>query len=201
MILSWKTTQINLSKGVLALSSYDAFTAGVEPGGLRTQNDIKILICYLLDSIDSALSIDDLTKILQEKSLANYFEIIEAVNSLIEKNCITVEDDGFCSICEKGRKIAETLDTTLPLSVRDKALSAAVATLSYARNERENRVDIIPWTKGFQVICHVSGGDLDLMQISLYVPDEKQAKMVKENFHNNPAKIYETLLKSLTSDE
>lgn len=182
------------------MSSYDAFTAGVEPGGLRTQNDIKILICYLLDSVGSSLSCDDLTKILQEKSLANYFEIIEAINSLIEKDCIKAENDNFYTLCEKGKKIAETLDTTLPLSVRDKALSAAVSLLALARNKRENKVDIIQGDNGFQVICHISGGNLDLMQISIYVPDEKQAKMVKENFHKNPAKVYETLLNSLTSD-
>lgn len=180
------------------MSSYDAFTAGVEPGGLRTKNDIRVLICYLLESVGAPLSGDDIAQILQEKSLANYFEIIDAINSLIEKKNIRADENGHYLICETGREIAETLDTTLPLSVRDKALEAAVQTLARARNERENKVEILREEKGCRVICHISGGDLDLMEIALYVPHEKQARLVKSNFHNNPGRIYEILLNALT---
>ena len=35
--------------------TYDAFSAGVELGGLRNQNDIKILICYLIYSINAPI--------------------------------------------------------------------------------------------------------------------------------------------------
>ena len=31
------------------MADNDAFTAGVEFGGLRTRQDIKLLICFLLD--------------------------------------------------------------------------------------------------------------------------------------------------------
>ena len=27
---------------------FDAFSAGITPGGLRSKNDIKLLICYIL---------------------------------------------------------------------------------------------------------------------------------------------------------
>ena len=29
----------------------DAFTAGVEPGGLQSKDEIRILLCYLLTSV------------------------------------------------------------------------------------------------------------------------------------------------------
>ncbi|WP_099204816.1 DUF4364 family protein [Scatolibacter rhodanostii] len=182
------------------MSPYDAFTAGVDPGGLRTKNDIRILICYILESVNAPLSGDDLAQILQEKSLANYFEIIDAINALIEKENIQADENGDYLICETGRKIADTLDTTLPLSVRDKALEAAVTTMARTRSEKENKVEIIREEKGFRVICHISGGDVDLMEISIYVPHEKQAKMVKSNFHSNPGKIYELILNALTGN-
>ena len=31
--------------------AYDAFTGGVEPGGLRSKDEIRILLCYLLASV------------------------------------------------------------------------------------------------------------------------------------------------------
>ena len=70
--------------------------------------------------------------------------------------------------------------------------------MARTRNEKENKVEITREEKGFRVTCHISGGDVDLMEISIYVPHEKQAKLVKSNFHENPAKIYEIILNALT---
>ena len=35
---------------------FDAFNAGIEPGGLRSKNDIRILICYMLCGAGAPLS-------------------------------------------------------------------------------------------------------------------------------------------------
>ena len=34
---------------------YDALSAGVEPGGLTNRTDIKVLICYIIKSIDDKI--------------------------------------------------------------------------------------------------------------------------------------------------
>ena len=60
----------------------DAFSAGVEPGGLWHKNDIRILLCYILSSVPGPLARQDLTQIIQEKGLANYFEVEDALASL-----------------------------------------------------------------------------------------------------------------------
>lgn len=178
----------------------DAFTGGVEPGGLWNKNDIRILICYILASVNAPLSGEDISRILQGKALANYFEASDALAALEKLG--NVERDGFgCyTVTKTGREIADSLDATLPLSVRDKALEAAVTLLADARAERENRVDIAETEKGYRVDCHISGGEMELMSISLYVPDEAQAEMVKRNFHRDPAGVYKLLLSSLTGD-
>lgn len=182
------------------MTNFDAFTAGVEPGGLRSKNDIRILVCYILQSVKAPLSADDIAEIMQQKSLANYFEVGDAIASLLRHENIRQDETGCYTICETGSEIAENLDTALPLSVRDKALEAALSMLARAKTERENKVTIERGENGFQVTCHISGGKMDLMTISLYVPEEKQAKMVKRNFHDNPLGIYELLLATLTGD-
>lgn len=179
---------------------YDAFTGGIEPGGLRTKNDIRILICYLLSGVNAPLSGEDLSRIMQEKSLANYFEASDALSYLVSQGNVNRDGDLY-TITDTGREIADSLDVTLPLSVRDKALEAALTLLAHARTERENRVELERLEKGFRVTCHISGGELDLMTISLFVPDEKQAQMVKTNFHRDPAAIYQLLLAALTGDQ
>ena len=63
---------------------YDAFDEGIEPGGLRSRNEIKVLICYLLKSIEQPISKQLINEILQENGLANYFEINQAVSDLVK---------------------------------------------------------------------------------------------------------------------
>ena len=44
---------------------FDAFTGGVEPGGLRSQSDIRLLICYMLASVQEPLSKEDIVMVLR----------------------------------------------------------------------------------------------------------------------------------------
>ncbi|MBE6730470.1 MAG: DUF4364 family protein [Ruminococcaceae bacterium] len=179
---------------------FDAFTAGIEPGGLRTKNDIRIMVCYILNSVKAPLSKENILNILQEKGLANYFEINDAISYLNNNGSIVVDGEDFCTITEKGKHIADELDVTLSLSARDKAMEAAFTMLSEAKREKENHVDIVRTELGYNVTCHVSGGDMDLMALTLYVPDLYQAKMVKKKFHKNPEAIYKLMLSSLTGN-
>ena len=84
---------------------------------------------------------------------------------------------------------------------RDCAVSAAFKLLAKAKREKENHVDIIETKQGYQVECHISGGEMDLMSFKIYVPDIYQARMVKEKFHENPQRIYSILLASVTDDK
>ncbi len=178
----------------------DAFSAGVEPGGLWNKNDIRILLCYILSSVGAPLARQDLTRIIQEKGLANYFEVEDALASLLAQGNISQNGDGYYTVTAAGKEIANSLDATLPLSVRDKALEAAFTMLSKARAQRENRVDIQQTERGVQITCHISGGEMELMAVSLYVPDKAQAEMVKDRFHKDPQGFYQLVLAALTGD-
>ena len=178
----------------------DAFSAGVEPGGLWHKNDIRILLCYILASVNAPLSRQDLTRIIQEKGLANYFEVEDALASLLTQGNIAQDQEGRCTVTPAGREIADSLDATLPLSVRDKALEAAFTLLAQDKAQRENRVDLTKTKRGYQITCHISDGEMDLMAISLYVPDKAQAKMVRERFYRDPEGVYKLVLASLTGD-
>ncbi len=177
----------------------NAFTGGVEPGGLWNKNDIRILLCYILQSVDGPLSRDALCQIIGEKALANFFEVGDAIDSLLKQGNLK-EENGLLTVTDTGREIAQSLDATLPLSVRDKALEAALRLMAEARARRENRVEKKKTDRGYQVTFHISGGELDLMTISIYVPDRAQADLVERNFYHDPEQLYRLLLSSLTGD-
>lgn len=179
----------------------NAFTGGVEPGGLWNRNDIRILLCYILNSVNAPLSAESISQIVQGKALANYFETGDALAALLRQGNVSVDENGDYTVTDKGREIARNLDAALPLSVRDKALEAAVRLMADAKARRENHVEIEETENGFRVTCHISGGKMELMSVSLYVPDRAQAKLVEQNFYKDPEGVYKLLLSSLTGDK
>lgn len=179
----------------------DAFTGGVEPGGLWNKNDIRILLCYVLASVGAPLSRESIGEIIQGKALANYFEVGDALDSLVKQGNAAVDEAGLFSVTDSGREIAANLDATLPLSVRDKALEAALRLTAEQKARRENQVELLKAENGYQVRCHVSGGETELMTISLYVPDKAQAELVERNFYRDPEGVYRLLLAALTGDK
>ncbi|HHV33036.1 DUF4364 family protein [Caproiciproducens sp. LBM24188] len=181
---------------------FDAFTGGVEPGGLRTKNEIRILICYLLSSVNAPLSKEDILNIVQDNGFANYFEVTDALSELAEHGNIIVsgEKKELCTASDTAKLIAKQLDTALPHSVRDKAVAAAITLLAKAKREQENSVEILRDERGYQVRCHISGGNLELMSFTLHVPDKFQANMVKEQFHNSPETVYRMMLALVTGN-
>ncbi|MDD7646475.1 MAG: DUF4364 family protein [Ruminococcus bromii] len=180
---------------------FDAFTGGVAPGGLRSKSDIRILICYLLKSVDAPLSGEDIIRVMQEKALANYFEVNDALSALVSLGNIRREENGTYVLEPQGKSVADNLDVLLPLSVRDKAIAAAMSMLASAKIERENAVTTTRIDNGYNVSCHISGGDMELMNLTVYVPDLYQARVVKKNFHRDPQRIYSLLLAALTGDD
>lgn len=181
---------------------FDVLTAGVEPGGLRSKNEIKLLICYMLTSAKAPLAKNDIISIIQDNGLANYFEITSAFADLLEHDNIICknEKEDLYVVTESGILISSQLDISLPISVRERALSATTNLLAKIKREQENRVRIQQTEQGYMVSCSISGGNMDLMSLSLYVPDMLQAKMVKKNFHRDPARVYRCLLALVTGN-
>ncbi len=180
----------------------NAFTEGIAPGGLRTKNDIRILLCYLLTSVGAPIRRDDIIRIMQENSLCNYFEVTEAIAELTEKGAFLTDPDDPQALTAgpAAREIAEQLNGAIPLSVRDKAVAAALNLLAQAKREKENRVVIKKTDAGYKVTCHISGGDVELMQFSLYAPDLYQARLIKHQFHSDPECVYRILLAAVTGN-
>ena len=73
---------------------YDAFSAGVEPGGLRNRNEIKVLIAFLIENLERSLSKRQLFTVIQQEGLANYFEASQALSELMSGGIVDFDLDG-----------------------------------------------------------------------------------------------------------
>lgn len=179
----------------------NTLTAGVCPDGLKDSLGIKLLICYLINTIDEPLTQNDITEIIFQRSLANYFETCAAFEDLFENGFILKADDtDILSLTVLGREAADNFYLDIPLSVREKAVDAINKRISRARHEKETCVTITETDDGCQLKCTLLGDNSELMSINLYLPDEKYALKAKERFIDDPEYIYRTVLAYLTNE-
>lgn len=181
---------------------FDAFDAGIELGGLRSRDDIRLLICYLLKSIDAPMTRQMLNDSMQEDGLANFFEVGQAIEELLKTGNITadiLDDEEVITVTEKGREAAELLQTSLPRTVREKAVNSAIRLTTRAKVERDNKIEVKKEDDGgYTITFTLFDRGTELMKLSIYVVDSLQLETVKQNFINDPVKVYSSIITSLT---
>lgn len=179
----------------------DAVSAGVSPiGGLFNTTEIRILICYLLSTIGEPVPGNLLANTLHYEGIANCFEVNDSIAFLCKKGHIDLIDeaDDTYLITESGRDIAETLKTSLSLTVKDRAYNAAIKMFSRFRNAKETDISISREGNRTFITCAAIDMGEPFMSVKLMVTDEEQAIHIKEKFLTNPSKIYSTLIDMLT---
>lgn len=177
----------------------DAFTAGVQPDGLKNKSDIKVLICFMISNCSQPLSRKDLTDIFLDRGLANYFEANDAISSLIKhQNLIEHREDNSLSITDSGKFIADTLYDGLPVTVREKSLDAMSKLLNRRHASQLNKTHIDACDKGYNVTCTINDGTMDTMSITLYVPTYNYATLVRNRFLDDPETLYRAVMAQLT---
>ena len=192
-------------KGIVFMQR-DAMNAGVNPGGLQSRIEIRVLICYILVNTNSPVPLETVKERLHFEGIANYFEVAFAISELLENNTIKIdytEENGiqFYTHNKEAEAVSAALAGSLPFSVKEKAIALTKSIISRRKYERENSVDIKETENGLYITCSVMEKDLVLASITLLVPDEKTANRFKENFLENPVETLARATSALTKTE
>jgi predicted transcriptional regulator len=181
--------------------AFNTFDEGINPGGMRSKNEIRILICYVIKSVKSPVNRELVLESLQKKGLANYFESSACFDDLEKHNNIEKTDDGKYILTDAGKLIVSQLENTISVTAREKAFLCAMNLIEEEKLKKENQVDIVKTDKGYNVKCTISGGEMNLFYFEIYVPDYTQAKLIRKNFRHNPELVYKTMLSVLAKDK
>ena len=180
---------------------FDAFTGGIENGGLRSQNSIKMIACYILANAGKNITAEHIVKTMVEGKIANYFEITNAISQMIKLNNFIENSDKTLSITPECKSAIDIVEKDLPLTIRDKSIKLCRKIMAQEIYEKENKVEIEKISNGYTVTCHVCDVDKDFMALSLFVPTQTQAEVLKEKFLTNPVAVYENLIDSIFSED
>ena len=164
---------------------------------LNSVHDVKVLLCYLLEKLKYPVTESQLYEIALDSQVINYFFYTEALGSLLENGSVRkVSRDGetYIELEEKGRFGADYFNETIPYYFRKQLLKTALYYFARLRRESETDIEIVPTGNGCEVKCTVKDTGFDLMRLTLYAPDEDQARLIREKIMLDPAGFYSMVI-------
>lgn len=175
----------------------EAFTAGVKPGGLTDNTQIRILLCYLVKTA-GPLTRDTLQGALLQEQLVNYFEFADALADVEKQQLVVLDEEERYSITEKGSTVADTLAYDLPRTVRESAIRAVMQIQSWKHKAAMNRARIEEEDGEYVVWCAIGDMGSDVFRLQLAMPDKLTAETIKNNFTAHGSEIYSKVMDMLT---
>ena len=175
----------------------EAFTAGVKPGGLTDDTQIRILLCYLVKTA-GPLTRDTLQGALLQEQLVNYFEFADALVDVEKQQLVAQDESGLYSITEKGSTVADTLALDLPRTVRESAIRAVMQIQSWRHRAAMNRARVEEEDGEYTVWCAIGDLGSDVFRLQLAMPDKLTAETIKNNFTAHGSEIYSKVMDMLT---
>ena len=175
----------------------EAFTAGVKPGGLTDNTQIRILLCYLVKTA-GPLTRDTLQGALLQEQLVNYFEFADALADVERQLLVSLDEDERYSITDKGSTVADTLAFDLPRTVRESAIRAVMQIQSWKHKAAMNRASIEEEDGEYVVWCAIGDMGSDVFRLQLAMPDKLTAETIRNNFTAHGSEIYSKVMDMLT---
>lgn len=154
---------------------------------------VQILLAYFLNQINQLCTPNQLTEIATGEGIVNYFDYTAAVTAMLENGTLElseIEGTEYYRLTEKGTSGAENFKKQVPKSLRDKIYASGLRLFAKLKNERDITFDIAKNDRGYNVHCKCCDGNIVLMDINLFAPDEEQANYIKSKIQMNPTDFY-----------
>lgn len=167
-------------------------------GFIHEKLDIKILILFVLRRLPGAVepsTLSDLCRLCDDG--VGYFDYSDCLAELIDSGHIAESEEGF-SITEKGARNVDLVETSIPYSVRSKAVK-----LLEPERERLRRAAMIRASHkleqdGCYVELAMSDGEGEIIRLRLLCGGEEQAKKIERNFRKGAEGYYHRVIEMLS---
>lgn len=163
-------------------------------GFIHSKLDIKILILYImrrLPGVIGPLELQDFTQQCDEGF--GYFEYSDCLAELIENGLVLEVEDGL-QISEKGSNAGETVESSLPFSVRKKADKIIAPEAERLRRLAMLTASHKTGEDGCIVTLAMQDGKGEVMHLDILCSGEKQARRIEENYKHNAEAIYKQII-------
>ena len=167
----------------------------------ETQTLYKLIILYMLNRVTFPLSNAQLSEFILEKEYTDYFTLHQAIFELDESGLIRLETSRnatLCHITEEGRTTLIYFEKKISSAIREDIDTFLSEHKYKLRNEHSTPADYYRTPAGeFAAHCRVLERDSTLIDLTLTVPVEAQAKAICSHWRDKSQEIYATLIQKL----
>lgn len=165
----------------------------------------NILLCYALSQIAEPIDNELLYDIAVTSGIINYFSFQEALQSMEETGAVdcTSQENGekLYIITEKGKDSAERLKHLAGKSYRERIIKTAMVAMKRHKNEEQVKISYETIPQGCHLHVKMLDHGLTLLELTLFTPDEYQAKLLGEKILSNPSALYHDVLQAVMPKE
>lgn len=169
-------------------------------GFIHEKLDIKILILFILRRLPGEVDPETLGELCQCDDGIGYFDYSDCLAELVESGHITETATGY-TITDKGQRNADAVETSLPYSVRSKALKLLTPVEEQMRRAAMITAKHTVDKSGCTVQLALSDGVGEIINLSLICAGEEQAKKIEKNFRREAESYYHRVVEMLSEDK
>ena len=166
-------------------------------GFIHDKLDIKMLILFVLRRLPAPVAPETLLELCQVDGAMGYFDYSDCISELLNTGHMIESEDGF-QITEKGARNADAVESSLPYSVRAKAMKRIAPV-----EERMRRMAMITARHtvddaGCMVELAVADGKGEMIHLHLLCAGEDQAKAMEKRFRKDAEGYYQKIVELLS---
>lgn len=170
----------------------------------ETLAENKVLILYVLEKANKALTNDVLYKIVLAAVNMNYFYFQQFMLDLINVGYIysfQKEDQTLYTITDSGRRTLDLTLDLLPGIIKLQADTNLKPILDSSEEEQSIVAEYTPLSENhYTIICKVVDNNETVFEIKTFAGSREQAKEIVDNWQNNANDIYPKILSILTKN-
>lgn len=167
----------------------------------ETQTLYKLIILYMLNRVTFPLSNSQLSEFILEKEYTDYFTLQQTIHELTESKLIrqeAVHKATLYHITEEGRTTLTYFEKKISSAIREDIDTFLSEHKYQLRNERSTPAHYYQTSAGeYAAHCRVLERDSTLVDLTLTVPMEEQAKAICDHWRDKSKELYAALIQSL----
>lgn len=164
----------------------------------------KLLILYILDKIKMDLTNSQITQVVLETEMMNYFSLQQILSQLMESKFLTTYKDSnreYYSLTQKGLETLEYFFSRIPENATKKIDEYITSNKENLLADTQVKSSYVKQSDvEFIVNLRVIENQSNLIDLNLNVSSEKQAKHICNNWKNNASYMYAEVIELLIRD-
>ncbi len=165
----------------------------------------KLLLLYILQVLKRPISNSQLTEIILENNLINYFTLQQYISELVTSGFTAYEemnDKKLLTLTKKGETVLSLFRDRISPSKIDTLDNYIKDTLDLIKKELTIQSDYtLTKNDNFLVDLKALEDNITLMELKLSVPSKNQAVSLCKKWKDNPSDLYNKIINLLFTDD